>query len=274
WVPLIRFNDYYRNDKPLNYTVDYFNPDGSLWYSEKLEQGTLSADGTVMFQSPSPYDGVFNTKSTVGTGVYSFKITSQDTKEVLYQGKFKVGKFSRANNPQEKNKVDFYVEHDWLLPFAMIGFHHSLSEIGAMPPLISVWLKGLVNAGELEGRIFYKGRQIASTKDGGGVSDYDERTTEYAPPFAPNNIWKRWEFQWKDFLVDNNGIFNHANFPNAFFADKNPGDYTVKIYRNGAQIRELSFTVDADGRFVVPDYMKQMFLPYYRIILPVKIIGT
>ena len=61
----------------------------------------------------------------------------------------------------------------------MIGFHHSLDEVGGMMPEVSVWLKGMVNADELEGRIFYKGQQIVSTKDGNGsgVSDYDERTT-------------------------------------------------------------------------------------------------
>lgn len=275
WVPLVRFNQFYNEEKQLNYTVEYFNPDGSLWYSEKLESSGRNAERTVLYQSPSPYaSGVLDTKSTVGTGVYSFKITNENTKEVLYQGKFKVGKFSRANRPDEKNKFDFYVEHDWLLPFASVGFHHSGFEIGGMNPQVSVWLKGMVNADELEGRIFYKGQQIASTKDGGGASDYDERRLEYATAFAPEKMWKRWQFEWRNFLFDNNGSFNRANYPNAFYADKNSGEYTVKIYRSGAQIREMNFSIGADGKFVVPPYTNQIFLPYHRIILPVKIIGT
>lgn len=277
WVPLIRFSHFYNHEKNLNYTVEYFNPDGSSWYSETLEESGRNADRTVHYQSPSPYGGILDTKSTAGTGVYSFKITNQNTKEILYQGKFKVGKFSRANSPQEKNKVDFFVEHDWLLPFGMIGFHHSDIEIGGVTPLVSVWLKGMVSADELEGRIFYKGQQIASTKDNdgaSGVSDYDERTTQYAPAFAPQNIWKRWQFQWGNFRFDNNGGFNRDYYPKALYADKNPGDYTVKIYRNGTQIRELSFSIGADGRFVVPAYTSRIPLPYHRIILPVKVIGT
>lgn len=275
WIPQIRFDQYYNEEKQLNYTVEYFNPDGSAWYSEKLESSGRNADRTVMYKSPSPYStGVLDTKSTVGTGVYSFKITNQDSGQVLYQGKFRVSKFSRAYSPQEKNKVDFFVEHDWLLPFGMIGFHYSLDEAGAMPALVSVWLKGTINADELEGRIFYKGQQIASTKENGGVTDYDERASGFAAAFAPNNFWKSWQFQWNNFLFDNNGSFNRDNFPNAFYADKNPGDYTVKIYRSGAQIRELGFTIGTDGRFVVPDHTNQIPLPYYRLILPVKIIGT
>jgi hypothetical protein len=277
WVPIIRFSSFYNNEKNLNYTATYFNPDGSLWYSEKLEQGRQAADRTVRFESPSPYGGILDTKSTNGIGVYSFKVTDLDKQEVIYEGKFKVGKFGRTDNPRERNKVDFFVDHDWLMPFGMIGFHHSLDEVGGMPLEVSFWLKGPVDANELEGRIFYKGQQIASTNDpdgANGVADYDERTSQYAPAFAPQNFWKRWQFQWGNFRFDNNGTFNHDYYPKAHYADKNPGDYTVKVYRNGTQIRELSFSIGADGRYVVPSYANQIPLPYYRIVLPVKVIGT
>ncbi len=274
WVPKLRFSNFYNNDKKLNYTVEYFNPDGSAWYSETLEQGFLAADRTVSFKSPSPWGGVLDSKSTAATGIFSFKITSDDTKQVVYQGKFKVGKFGTTQNPRERNKVEFFVDHDWLMPFGMIGFHHALDEVGGMPLLVSVWMKGDVSASEMEGRIFYKGQQIATTADGGGAGDYDERMSDKAPAFSPLNRWKRWEFQWRNFLYDNNGTFNRANFPNAFYADKNPGEYTVKIYRSGTQVRELTFSIGADGRYAVPSYTGQIFLPYHRVILPVKVIGT
>lgn len=277
WVPKVRFQQFYNEERVLNYTVEYFNPDGSLWYSEKLESSGRSAERTVFYESPSAYQsGVFDTKSTDATGVFAFKITSDDTKQILFQGKFKVGKFSRAYRAEEKNKADFYVEHDWLMPFAMIGFHHSIDESGAMMPEVGVWIKGAVEADELEGRVFYKGQQIASTKDeDGGVTTVEERMSGFAAAFTQDDkIWKRWQFTWSNFRVHNNGSFNPENFPRAHFADKNPGDYTIKIYRKGMQIRELAVTVGADGRFVVPNYSNQIPLPYYRIILPVKIIGS
>ncbi len=276
WVPRLRFDHFYNNDKRLNYTVEYFNPDGSAWYSEKLEQsGTLDAERSVLFQTPSPWGGVIDTKSTAATGVFSFKITNDDTKEVLYQGKFKVGKYSTSHDQQrEKNKAAFYVDHDWLIPFGQIGFHHSISEIGGMPLLASFWLKGPVEKSELEGRVLYKGQQIFSTNENGGVNDREERMSDSAPAFAPQNVWKRWEMQWNDFLVDNNGTFNRDNYPKAFYADKNPGEYTIRLYRNGTQVRELSFTVGADGRFVAPAYSGQVFMPYYRTLYPAKVAGT
>jgi hypothetical protein len=277
WVPLIRFNQFYNEEKVLNYRVEYFNPDGSAWYGEELESSGRNADRTVLYKSPSPYgNGVLDTKSTNGTGVYSFKITNQDTKEVLFQGKFKVGKFSRAYSPQEKNKNGFYVEHDWLLPFGTIGFHFSGFEIGGMNPMVDVWLKGDINRDELEGRVFYKGQQIASTKDGAngsGANSVNERMGEYAAAFE-QDVWKQWRFQWGDLLFDNNGSFNRENYPKAFYLDKNAGDYTVKIYRGGTQIRELGFSVGADGKFVVPAYTSQIPMPYHAIVLPVKVVGT
>lgn len=278
WVPKIRFEQFYNEERVLNYTVEYFKPDGSLWYSENLESSGRNAERTVVYESPSAYaSGVFDTKSTDAVGVYSFKVTSQDTNQVLFQGKFKVGKFSRAYSAQEKNKADFYVEHDWLMPFAMLGFHHSIDEAGAMMPELSMWLKGAVERDELEGRVFYKGQQIAGTKDedGGGIGTVEERMSGFAAAFTQDDkIWKRWQFTWRNFRVHNNGGFNPENFPRAHFADRNPGEYTFKIYRNGTQIRELSVAVGADGRFVVPSYSNQIPLPYHRIILPVKVIGN
>lgn len=275
WVPLMRFSQFYNEEKRLNYTVEYFNPDGSAWYSENLESSGQNADRTVLYKSPSPYgNGLLDTKSTNGTGVYSFKITNQETKEVLFQGKFKVGKFSRANRPEEKNKNGFYVDYDWLLPFGTVGFHYGGMELGAFPAYVDVWLKGYLDSKELEGRVFYNGRQIAATKDGVGVNSREDRESEYAVAFNQPHVWRRWQFQWDNVLVDNNASFNRANYPNAHFLDKNPGEYVVKIYRSGSQIRELGFTVGADGRIVAPAYTKEIPLPYYTLVLPTKVVGA
>lgn len=276
WIPMIKFNQFYNNDQQLNYTVEYFNPNGSLWFSENLEQGFRGGDWTVSFGSSNPYERL-NTKSTTAIGTYSFKITSQETKEIIFQGKFKVGKFSTGQRADEKNKFDFFVEHDWLMPFGMITFDFENFEVGGIPAAVSIWLKGSLKADELEGRIFYQGQQIKLAQDNiykNKVIDYDERTTEFAAPFAPNNTWKRWQFYWHNFRLDNNGTFRRENYPDAFYLDKNPGEYTVKIYRSGAQIRELSFSVGANGKIVTPAYSNQIPLPHNRVILPVKILGA
>jgi len=278
WIPKMRFENFYNEEKVLSYGVEWFNPDGSPWFGEQLGSSGRNAERTVVYESPSAFgNGVFDTKSTNGTGVYGFRITNLDTKEVLIQGKFKVGKFSRSYSERDKNKADFYVDQDWIMPYATIGFHHAFDQAGAIPILASLWLKGDLDVQDLEGRVFYKGRQIASTKDedGGGVGIVEERNSGFAAAFQQaDKIWKRYELQWSNFRMDGNGSYNPENFPRAHFADKNPGEYTIKVYRNGAQVRELTFTVGADGRFVTPGYSNQIPLPYYRFVVPVKFVGT
>ena len=78
----------------------------------------------------------------------------------------------------------------------------------------------------------------------------------------------------KTFVYDNGGEFNHANYPDTFFADKNPGDYIVKIYRKGVQVRELKFSIGPDSRIVDAGYQKPMTLTEYKVIVPVKVIGA
>ena len=65
----------------------------------------------------------------------------------------------------------------------------------------------------------------------------------------------------KTFIHDNGGEFNHDNFPNAFYADKNPGEYTVKIYRKGAQVRELKFAIGASENSSLPAMPSWSFSP-------------
>jgi hypothetical protein len=77
----------------------------------------------------------------------------------------------------------------------------------------------------------------------------------------------------KTFIYDNGGEFNHDN-SNAFYADKNPGEHTVKIYRKGAQVRELKFTIGADGKLMDTGFAKPLFLAKYKVIVPVKVVGA
>jgi hypothetical protein len=77
----------------------------------------------------------------------------------------------------------------------------------------------------------------------------------------------------KTFLYQNGISSNLDNFPDAFYADNNPGEYTVRIYRKGLQVREVKFIMGTDGKLVDGGYAKPIFLTKYRVIVPVKIMG-
>lgn len=280
WVPTLRFALFYDNSKEMNLVADYSNPDGSPWFTDELEHDLYKPEpehGEVQYRSKDSFK-MLQTKSTVATGTYGIKITNRDTGEVVFQGKFKISKFRWDDNPQDKNKFDFFVEHDWLLPIGYVGFNQNIGfDFGAQPVEVSVWLKGNIERSEVEARLFYNGKQIATTTnaDGLAVSDENEIVTEHSVYSADVHNWKLWHFQWmKTFIYDNGGEFNHDNFPNAFYADKNPGEYAVKIYRKGAQVRELKFTIGTDGKFVDAGYGKPLFLAQYKVIVPVKVIGA
>lgn len=285
WAPKVRFHLFYNHEKDLKFTAEYYNPDGSLWFSEPLTIGNAGNDNTNPVQSDRDNTSqILSSKSSVAVGLFAFKIKESITGQTFYEGKFRVGKFLPPN--RTKNQFEFYVDHDWEMPIGTVSFHYSSftnsgDNIGGFEPIVSVWFKGNYDDREhgLEARIFYKGQQIATTANGGGAVEKDsygggQRATEQSV-FVPDLYhWQKWNFWWKKVLVDNGGTFNRDNFPNAHYIDKNPGEYVVKIYRNGTQVRETAFTVAADGRVADAGYQKPGYLSYYKVIIPVKMIGT
>lgn len=282
WLPKIQFDVFYDYKAELPYVAEYFNPDGSLWYSETLDGGNRSADLTVPFRSNRDTNyriKLRDTKSSIATGVYGIKITNTATGEVAFQGKFKVGKFPVKFSRETRN--EYFVDHDWLMPIGTVSFHFSnfiYEDIGKNFPIeVSMWFKkslGTTDHG-LEGRLFYKGQQIATTKPNGR----EERASEFAAVEAPDLYhWRQWVFQWSDktdgeINVDNGGTYHRDNMPTAFFVDRNPGEYTVKVYHNGVQVREAKFTIGNDGRVADGGYQKPGYLTYHKVIIPVTIIG-
>ncbi len=283
WVPTVRFNVFYDYKAELPYVAEFFNPDGSLWYSETLDADNRSADLTVPFRSKRDTNyriNLRNTRSSIATGVHGIKITNSATGEVAFQGKFKVGKFPVKLSRETKN--EYYVDHDWLMPIGSVSFHFSnfvYEDIGNNFPIeVSMWFKKSLGSTDhgLEGRLFYKGQQIATTKP----NEREERATPFASVEAPDLYhWRRWDFQWsdksdKEVNVDNGGSYHPDNMPKAFFVDRNPGEYTVKVFHNGVHVREAKFTVGTDGRVVDGGYQEPGFLSYHKVLIPVTIVGT
>lgn len=274
WVPRISFDTYESKDgETIQYAVDYFNTDGSLWFSEDLEAGFRAANYTVSRRSDRFFTSqTAEKKATSTTGVFGVKIRNKATAETVFQGKFKVGKFMPEN--RAKNEFEFFVDHDWLLPYGYVGFHHSAfaNDGGGVPVEISIWTKGNFDLNELEARAFFQGKQIASTKEknGGGVTDEMKRAVEFAVYTPETHIWQERRFALGNLRYDNGGGYNPDNYPGSHYADKNPGEYTIKIYNAGTEIRELKFTVGNDGKLVDGGFAKQMFLPNYKVLVPAK----
>jgi len=274
WVPKLRLKTFYKSDRKIEWTVDFYNPDGSLWYSEPLEWGTQDADRSWHLQSSTTYSSGEG-KSSVGVGIYRFKIKDAANGEVFYDGKFKVGKQQPSH--WTKNQWDFYVDHDWEMPIGSVSYHFSefndVSDSGGFEAMVSMWFKGNLDDNTLTAKIYYKGAELGSANGMKESYAAGQRSTEQSIFNAAATHWQRWNFQWmKRILVHNNGNFNPDNYPNAHYIDKNPGDYVVKVFKGATQVRETTFTVGADGRVVDGGYYKPGDLFFYRVLIPVKIL--
>ena len=135
--------------------------------------------------------------------LYGFRLVNSKTKEVVYQGKFNVKKMLLfPGDPKQKNNATFYTDNDWILPFGYVGFEDNASRgIKTRQPTVYFWFKGDLKREDLEARLFHNNQQIASTDDGGIISDgalFDERRNE-DNCFQQREIcrYQIWKFTWK-----------------------------------------------------------------------------
>lgn len=270
WIPEVRFKVFYKSNVRPRFQAEYFTPDGKSWFTEQLQQNLSDANsGTVDINSPHAGDR-FTNRSTVATGTYGVKITDTRDGAVLFEGRFKVGKYKYGPNiPMFKNQYCFYVEQDWNLPIGYVWLDFRQDQFA---PLVraGMWFKGELRMGDFEARLFYNGQQIATTDDMGEVSNDDRRF----PNIIENKelaYWQRWSFAWYKARFYKPG--GPMKYPAAKFLNTMPGEYTVKVFYLGAQVREVSFKIE-NGNLVDNVIAKQNGFNDPMIITPVKILST
>ena len=133
-----------------------------------------------------------------------------------------------------------------------------------------MWLKGETRLDDLEARLFYNGSQILTTDDMGAASSKESRY----PNSLENKETHRWElfnFEWYKFKYaatpQGRNMFKQARFMN-----ESDGEYTVKVFHKGIQIREASFTVSG-GMFADNGVAKNSGFNDTKVFIPVKIMG-
>ncbi len=279
WIPHLQFYVLYAGSATLRFKAEYFMPDGQPCYSESLEQrGIPDSDPNVLIASGNVSDKDKG-KAVVTGGAFGVKITNLRDNSVVFQGKFKVIRYKPENTDARfRNLFDFYVDQDWNLP---IGYAYILWDGGAYVahpdegwPVVRMWFKGGVKTEDLEVRLFYNGQQLATTDDGGYVNSGERRF----PKKAGNNpalMWNLFEFKWfhKIKFIGNANARALTSNRSTLFINQSPGEYTVKVFYKGEQVRETRFSI-ADGNFADNDLAKQNKISTNKIILPVKVIGN
>ncbi len=271
WIPTVSFDVFFNNSVSLRYNAEWTNPDGTPWFTEPLRFGTGGADQTVRISSP--FSQEFDKTSTATTGSYGIKIVNTKTNETIFQGTFKVGKMPHfAGDPRYKNAFLFYVDNDWLLPTGYVGFQYNDSFETAPKPNIYTWFKGNLDGKDMEARLYFGNEEIASTDEGGSIIPLIKRGEGcYEKPEVCS--YSLWLFNWDKFMVENEKSMRERH-PKALFTRDKPGEYTAKIFHRGTQVREMQFTIDGKGWIARNAFSDQMYLTFFKIAVPVKVMGT
>ncbi|MGH9962995.1 MAG: hypothetical protein ACREBC_38750, partial [Pyrinomonadaceae bacterium] len=265
---------FYGGSTKLRFKADYFMPDGSLWFSEPLDQRG-SFDSSTQTVGMFSQDDSSRDKKTIGVGgIFPFKITNIRDNSTLFQGKFKVVRYKpQYSDARYKNEVDYYVDYDWKLPIGLADLDYSRDNA---TPIIRMWFKGDIPNENLEARLFHNGQQIATTDDGGGGVGHGE--DYYADKRGDDKslFWREFRFSWPsriEFIMTED-LRNFTAYKNAKFINQMPGEYVVKVYHNGEQVRETKFSIGNNGTYADNGIAKQNNLTTNKIILPVKVMGT
>jgi hypothetical protein len=273
WAPRINFDVIYGGSTKLRFKADYFMPDGSLWFSEALEYRGGFDEKSGISRVSSESDSNRDKKAIVVGGLFGLKITNIRDNSTAFQGKFKVVRYKpQYSDARYKNEVDYYVDYDWKLP---IGLADLYWEGNVASPIIHMWFKGDLKNDNLEARLFHNGQQIATTDDGGLV-DTGERYYADKRGNDESLFWREFKFSWPhraEFIVSED-LRNYTAYQNTLFINQMPGEYVVKVYYNGDQVRETKFSIGSNGTYADNGIAKQNNLTTNKIILPVRIMGT
>lgn len=269
WAPRFEFNVQGPLEGGSQISVSFKKPDGAAWFSSNLDTPEKPADEFAHFSSDA-LDLEKKAITTIGSATMTVTLTNalSKTNKTLFTGKFDVGKFYYGPTAAAKPKdaVEYYVNHDWNLPIGQLAFD---SAINAEAPHLRLlmWFRGPVKAEDLAGYLYYKGKQISTTKTNGGVYEMIKIETGIT---QPDTRWGRSTISFDN--VSSGRVGNSANnYPDMHWLDKNPGAYEVKILRDGKLARTASFTIGEDGKLIDNGLAAKNNMGLKVMLIPIKV---
>jgi hypothetical protein len=273
WVPQIQFDVLGPLPGGSKLYVEFDMPDGKPWVKYDMFTPSLEDDVAETIRMESWSDDAWEKKAILNEGVFPFRIKLKDggsgAESTLFTGKFKVGTYLLDQKiPDYKGKKDFYVDYDWHLPLAYVWLNPRSDE--DVPQLSTqVCFRGAVDSAKLEAYLLFNGKEVAKQPG----SSYSQQQVFTSGADEPSHRWAIWEITFP--LVRG---FNHSqsnnDYSSSFFLDKNPGEYEIRITRDGQPARSIKFTVGADGKIVDNGFARTANLGGVRMIMPAKVLGA
>jgi hypothetical protein len=265
WTPSIRF----RINGPLvssdTVWVEYTFPNGKPFVRVQCENiFAIPEDDNIVINDCGFRQE--NDQATNLTGLFGFQIRLTNeltgTNKTLFSGKFNVGKklYNPDNLPDRNKQFYYYVDHDWRLPMAYVGiFYGNLSN----DLLCEVWVKNRINdRAKIMAFLMYNGKQVSEASP--------SYTLQATPPETPLQEYQLVQFRFNA-LVEKPPSDSLDNF---FKLYENPGDYEIKVLRDGKLARALSFSIGKDGKPIDRNgVVKQNGIAKEGALVPVQVLG-
>jgi hypothetical protein len=294
WTPMINFrvNGPFKAGDQLS--VEYSLP-GKTWKYDCNPQDAGPSGAWVGIrdcgQNPPESEAV------TYTGPVDFKINLKNELEgksaALFSGKFKVEKFHEGvvDLPKFKNNNVYYISYDWTLPLAYIfdewvynwEYAKPVGNTFEPPNLTdsllraSFWFKGMTGGGgvgdvmygKYEAYLYYKGQMVADAV--GEMSGCEVLNRPESNQDSPYGYCLR-KFSFQKAMLWDKGQYCAPNC--SYFAMwKNPGEYEIKVLRNGKLARTAKFSFGADYKIVDTGIGAQNNMGTLRIIVPAAVLG-
>lgn len=291
WTPMISFrvNGPFKPGDQLS--VEYNLP-GKTWKYDcnPQEAGPSSAWVGVRDCGQNPPES----EAVTYTGPVDFKINLKNELEgkgtILFSGKFKVEKFHEGvvNLPKFANNFVYYLNYDWTLPVAYIfdevvynwEYAHPIGNTN-VPNLYdsrlraAFWFKGMtggggvsdVGYGKYEAYLYYKGQIVADAV--GEMSGCEVLNRPESNQDSPYGYCLR-RFSFQKAMLWDKGL---ACAPNCTYFPmwNNPGEYEIKVLRNGKLARAAKFSFGSDFKIVDTGIGQQNKMGTLRVVVPAAI---
>ncbi|MFN8672653.1 MAG: hypothetical protein U0457_11320 [Candidatus Sericytochromatia bacterium] len=276
WYPRIKFDIRGPISAGSQVYVEFLKPNGSVWKVLDCDTQELQPDYTRNF-STADFDEKESIKDT-GNFKFNIKIKNEleGTNKTLYSGTYKVTKFHVGNNlPDFKNQFEFVIDQDWHMPIGYLILKRDGDERGLFS--FATWFKGNDESSNGHGGyLYYNGKLVANTKDApagkykgfSGGSSYATRSI-YTPGGEKEPQWHLMKFSFTYAILY--GMGQNSDYEDFHNLSKKPGEYEIKILRNGKLARVAKFKVEEPGR-IVNNYGEWTSQSEYWIPIPVKLI--
>jgi hypothetical protein len=226
---------------------------------------------------------------TTYTGPVDFAIHVRNelagTDSVLFKGKIKVSKaHSNEVGDQAAQHFVYYVDQDWNLPIGYVFYTADDVRHWNMPTFnAAFWVRGEWQ--QFQPHLFFQGKEVGKiTLDGANVGEPSAneelgvQTTQYVDDSLPQKArWSRVVCTFpniKGWNKTNEQVNTMQGQQGTLYMLKDhPGEYEIKVLRQGKLARSIKFTVRPDGSLDDTVSTANNIGDIRRMIVPVTILG-